>query len=395
MGLMSPSLLWLLGALTLGLPILAVVLGRRIRGRTPWSALGRLGLVVSSQLAAVLLVAAAVNDYGYFYGSWSELSGALTRSIGAGPPPRVSLHGGLPVPGSAFRPGAVVPLTAGSYITVKTYPGFSTRSQWTVRGHLERVRITGPITGLSTSAFVYLPPQYYQHRYAHRTFAAVLAISGYPATDRNLVARLKYQDAMLRDARRHQARPMVIVMMRPTVTFPWDTECTDVPGGPQVATYLTQDVPAQMARRYRVPLTGWGIIGDSTGGYCAAKLSMLSPTTFPAAVSLSGYYRTLQDVTTGNLWGHSHVVRDLNDPEWRLAHLPAPPVSMLLTSSRGEMGPLGLPDMRRFVHLVRPPMRVTTYVTPQGGHTFTTWAPEIPMSLRWLSTHLPTPRGGV
>lgn len=388
MGLMSPSLLWLLGIVTLGLPVAAVVLWRRIPGPAPWPTLGRLGLVVTSQLAAVLLAAAAVNDYGYFYGSWNELSGALSRSIGGMASPRLSVHDLVTVHGGP-HPGASVPLAAAGLVTAHTYPGFSSPSQWPVRGHLETVRIRGPVSQLSSTAFVYLPPQYYQARYAHKRFPAVLALTGYPGNDRNLIARMKYQDAMLRDIRRHQARPMVVVMTRSAVVFPRDTECTDVPGGPQVATFFTQDVTAEISHRYRVPPTGWGVIGDSTGGYCAAKLSMQSPSTFPASVSISGYYHTLQDSTTGNLWGRSGLLRDLNSPEWRLAHMPAPPVSMLVTSSRGELGPLGLPDMLRFLHLVQPPMRVTSYVAAHGGHTFTTWAPQLPMALQWLSAHLP------
>ena len=35
----------------------------------------RVALLGLSQVTAVLLVAALLNDYGYFYGSWSELLG--------------------------------------------------------------------------------------------------------------------------------------------------------------------------------------------------------------------------------------------------------------------------------------------------------------------------------
>lgn len=386
MGLMSPSLLWLLGLLTVGLPLAAVALWRRIPGRPPWPALGRLSLVVASQVAAVMLVAAAVNDYGYFYGSWSELAGAAGLTNATTAVPRLTIHGGPHLPGGA----AVAPLAAVGHISVQTYPGFSSPSQWALRGHLESIHVTGPITRLSTQAFVYLPPQYYQHRYAHQQFPAALVLTGFPTSDQSLIARMKYQDALLRDIRRHEARPMVLVMMQPSVTFPRDTECTDVPGGPQVQTFLSQDVPSEISHRYRVASSGWGAIGASTGGYCATKLSMMNPTTFPAAVSISGYYRTLHDYTTGSLWGGSAVVRNLNNPEWRMTHLPAPPVSLLLQSSKGETGRLGLPDMQRFLKLVKPPTQVSTLVTPTGGHNYLAWAPLLPSALHWLSAHLPT-----
>ena len=37
-----------------------------------------MGLLGLSQVTAVLLVAALLNDYGYFYGSWAELLGGST-----------------------------------------------------------------------------------------------------------------------------------------------------------------------------------------------------------------------------------------------------------------------------------------------------------------------------
>lgn len=390
MGLMSRSLLVLLGALTVALPVVTVMTWSRFtRGgpvRRHWGTLGRFGLVLASQLVAVMLVAAAVNDYGYFFGSWSSLWSGLDAGLaGARSSP-------LTVQGLPHR--AAGPVSAGGVLQVRTYPGFSTPRQWATRGHLETVRIRGPVSGLSSQAFVYLPPEYYQARYAGDRFPAALALTGYPGNDKMLVARMHYQTVLRRDLRRHQARPMVLVMMQPAVTYPRDTECTDVPSGPQVETFLAQDVPSEVAHHYRVLPSGWGVIGDSTGGYCATKLALAHPAAFPAAASLSGYYNALEDRSTGNLWGGSAMLRKLNSPLWRLTHLPPPPVSLLLTSSRGETGPEGLPNLDRFLRLVRPPLAVSTIIAPEGGHNFYTWEPQLPAALDWLSARLPRPAPG-
>jgi hypothetical protein len=82
------------------------------------------------------------------------------------------------------------------------------------------------------------------------------------------------------------------------------------------------------------------------------------------------------------------VLRELNNPEWRLQHQPAPPIALLVSSSRDEAGPLGIRDTRRFLALVRPPMRVSTIIAPHGGHSFSTWAPELSGAIRWLSAQL-------
>ena len=250
------------------------------------------------------------------------------------------------------------------------------------------MHIQGDVSQLGTQAYVYLPPQYFQARYRNATFPAVEVFSGYPSTDTMLVQRLDLQRKLATAIAHHRARPMILVMMRPTITLPRDTECTDVPGGPQVETFYAQDVPRAISASYRVSQTGWGTMGDSTGGYCATKITMGYPVVFRAGVSMSGYYQALQDYTTGNLWGGSQQLRDLNSPEWRLRHQPAPPVSLLVTSSKDEAGPYGIRDTRRFLGLVRPPMQVSSIISPSGGHTFSTWSPQVPEALRWLSAHL-------
>jgi hypothetical protein len=113
---------------------------------------------------------------------------------------------------------------------------------------------------------------------------------------------------------------------------------------------------------------------------------MMYPSQFSLAVSLAGYYVSLQDHTTGNLYGGSTGYRNENSPEWRLQHLPAPPVSVLVASS--QVGEKTYPGTLQFLSLVRPPMHAYSLFLPQGGHNFQTWGRELPQSLEWLSDRL-------
>jgi len=132
-------------------------------------------------------------------------------------------------------------------------------------------------------------------------------------------------------------------------------------------------------------------MGASTGGYCATKIAFNHSDVFTAAVSISGYYHTLQDNTTGDLWGGSSVLRKLNDPEWRLAHQPAPPISMLVTISKEERGPAGYADTQRFLSLVRNPLLVDSIILPHGAHNFASISVVVPRALDWLSARLGGP----
>jgi hypothetical protein len=86
------------------------------------------------------------------------------------------------------------------------------------------------------------------------------------------------------------------------------------------------------------------------------------------------------------------VVRNLNNLEWRMAHLPAPPVSLFVATSRAERGPNGYGATERFLSLVRSPLQVETMILPRGGHSPTSWAQEVGPGLAWLSIRLKAAR---
>jgi hypothetical protein len=212
--------------------------------------------------------------------------------------------------------------------------------------------------------------------------------SGYPGTAEELIARGRYPDALLAGLASKQVAPMVLVMLPPSVTFPWDTECTDIPNGPQAFTYYAHDLPDAVADQFHLHPTGYAAIGDSTGGYCAAKLEALDPTRFTAAVSLSGYFHPALDPSTHGEFDDA-ALRERNDLGWRLKHLPAPPVALLLGTAYDERGADGYNTAAEWMALIRPPMVGRELVLEHGGHNFATWDQEIPYGLSWISTRLP------
>ena len=140
-------------------------------------------MVGGCQVTAVLLVAVAVNHDGYFYGSWSELwglggSGTRTARRGLGPAGRRgwAVAGGR---AAAAGPGRVLP-----------DPGWSSTEQWPTRGRVESVTIRGVRSGLTSHAFVYLPPQYFQKEFAPRALPAMQVLAGVPGSDLGLLRSL-------------------------------------------------------------------------------------------------------------------------------------------------------------------------------------------------------------
>lgn len=379
MTLLGKPLLILLGVIAVLLPVAGVFLWSRCHGPRALRIAQRLGIVLVCQLAALLFVGAGVNDYGYFFANWSQLTGIARQALSPGSQ-HFTVHPRKP-------PTDADPASAGT-ITLLSDEGTHDPTRWSRDGRIESVTVVGAASGLRSHAYVYLPPEYFQPAYARTRFPAAEVMTGYPGDDLNLVRRLRYPDLQARLVREHRAKPMVLVMLRPSITFPRDTECTDVPAGPQALTFFAADVPSQFSYKYRVRPTGWGVIGDSTGGYCAAKIAMTHPLVFRAGVALSGYYFAADNVTTQDLWDGSKVVREFNDLKWRLTHLPPPPVSLLITTSVTEGGLDGYAEAQAFDRLVRPPLSVEMLVASQGGHNFTTWRRVLPTAMSWLSARL-------
>jgi S-formylglutathione hydrolase FrmB len=348
----------------------------RVAGRRASHVLARLGLILGCQVCVIVAALDLVNTSFDFYASWGDLLGAAPASTNPGA--RLALGTGGPS-AEAYRGAPVTPDPAAPRYRLPM-----------AQGRIEPVVIHGTRTLINQPAFVYLPPQYFAPSYRTRRFPVIVALTGYPGNAQNLITHLRLPQTVGREIAARRMPPAILVMLRPTITPPRDTECTDVPHGPQAETFFAEDVPAVLASAYRTAdhAAGWAAMGDSTGGYCALKIAMRHSDRYSAAVSLAGYYHALHDFTTGDLYGHSKAYRNENDLLWRLRHRPPPPVNLLLTTSR--VGEKNYPQTRMFLASVRPPTRIASITLPFGGHHFGTWQRELPPALHWLGTHLNT-----
>jgi hypothetical protein len=379
-----------------------IALWPRVAARSAAHAAARTGLLIVTQLTAIVAVLGGLNAYFSFIVSWSDLIGihasatsqARTAGAGGAVAPIVVTHTQIPASPAAKKAAHARP-TPSAHQTASGPAAYGkagvggAAAGAAANGEILTVQIRGERTGITVPrSYMYLPPQYFQRAYAHRLFPAVLVLTGYPSDPRSEVTRLNLPGAVAAGIASGRLQPTIFVMMFSSVDMPRDTECTDIPNGPQAETFFAQDVPLAVEQSFRVATGagGWAVMGDSTGGYCAVKLAMMHSDRFAAAVSLSGYYMAIQDFTTGSLYGGSAAYRSENDLFWRLAHHPFPPVSVLLTSSR--VGEDNYRPTLRFLSMIRPPMHGYGLILPVGGHNFRTWTREIGQALDWLSQRL-------
>jgi enterochelin esterase-like enzyme len=369
MGLTSKKVLLLAVVIAVALFILTIWLWPRLSKGNWRAVLGRIGLLLATQVSLFASIGLFANHSFGFYASWADLFGqeqapGVVTDYESGPngtklkmlgTQRVSLPGG---------------------------------SEPTVGGRIDKVLVRGETSKINSPAYVYLPPQYFQPEYAHRKFPAAVVLTGYPGTAEALYKKLHFPQTQHELVKQHKTQPTVLVMMRPTVAPPRDTECMDIPRGPQTETFFTQDLRTDISTHYRIgtEARSWGIIGDSTGGYCALKMTMRHPEAYSTAVALSANYRAPLDATTGDLFGGDRQLERENNLLWRQRHLPAPPVNLLVTSSKQ-----GEPNYRhtlRFIEQTKSPSHVASIILDSGGHNFNTWRREIPAAMDWLGDHL-------
>jgi S-formylglutathione hydrolase FrmB len=353
--LTSPILVAVCGVLALSLPVLIVLTWRRRPHGIPGMAVRLLAILLSQALAIGTVLLIGNNTYN-FYNNWNDLLGG-----GNGPAPTVAAGTLVPADGTQ---GRVVSLTVRA-------PGAK-----------------GP-GGERLPVLVWLPKQYDQPQFKRTRFPVLMVLPGQPSTPQGIFEGMAFGQQAAAAIDSGQVKPFVAVLPPIMIDPPRDTECTNVPNGPQAESWLYENVRSQVIAKLRVDRQGthWSALGWSTGGFCAAKLLLRHRELFGAAVSIGGYFTAETDGTTGDLFGGSKQLRNENSPSWLIRQSGARQSNILVVVSaadRDSYRGVAYADGARFIAQTRGTPGVATIVLPTGGHSFKTYRPTIPASLSWL-----------
>lgn len=320
--------------------VAAVVLWPRFAGGGVRPVAARTGLLLGSQALLTAAVVLLVNRYFVFYATWDDLLGGTTTTA--------TVKQVQPSRGAEAA-------AAGPVHRVTTALGPKRRGHQrdpAEDGRVDRLDVEGARSGLGAQAYVYLPPEYFQPRYANRRLPVVIAVSDDGSgsdTGTAWLREARLPDAAVAAIRAGRAQPVIYAAVGAVRRFapvrtpsaspvhggpggpgerrgpsgPGERRgpqapdrshgplggapeaaprpvrpagCLDLPGvaGGQAETFLAQDLPLALAATYRLPETraGWGVAGIGTGGQCAARLAMLHSDRFTAGASLNGRFGT-------------------------------------------------------------------------------------------------------
>lgn len=370
-------------------PAVTALLWSRVRGVPTVQLLQRLSMVLYCQVTAVIMAALLVNNQFALYESWADLFGQNPVVAGSGPEPagNSGTSGSTSGSGSGGTSGGAASGHHGSAVPPVDIPGLGPLPP-AKHGRLVEETVVGPKSRIKAKIWILLPPGYDDPANASKRYPVIEFLPGYPGTPTTWLNALKLQQVADAEIAAHRVQPFIAVLPTMNVAMPRDTECTDIPKGLQVATWLASDVPRIVAQQTRaLPLgRSWGVTGYSTGGYCAAKLTLQFPDTFRAGAVLAGYFTANADANTGDLYGGSEAVRQANDPTWLVSHRPTPPVHLLAVYSTQD--PATNVPTQRFLSAVRPPLQVEQIRLTSGGHNTGVWLSVEPQVLAWLSRYI-------
>ena len=364
MALLSGGLLSVLAALSLVLPVFAVLCWPRMRGPRAARFVQRFSLVLVCQVAAVALVGSWVNDQFAFYVSWHDLLGTPAA---VGPVVQNA---------SAGLTAAAGPLPQGRLLQ-----GGIRELDLLVHGHA---------SGATEPVKVYLPAGYDAPANRGRRYPVVELLAGYHGTPQSWDDAMHVPDVLTREVQAGRVQPFIAVAPAVDLLLPRDIECNDVPDRAKgkAETWLGRDIRSLVLSRFRAQPArrSWGLVGYSSGGYCAVKLLLHHPQWYSAVVAMDASFYAVKDASTGELWGSSPVRREHNDPVWLLQHGVHPDADVLVFTSRQDAE--SYRPTLAFLEAARAPLRTYELIAATGGHNLRALSLALPEMVDWLSAHL-------
>ncbi|MEU8464340.1 alpha/beta hydrolase-fold protein [Streptomyces sp. NPDC029003] len=357
-------------ALTVTAVALPLALWGKVRGPAALRLAARGSMVVFAQATAVLLVFVAVNRDMNFYASWGDLLGTgkyVTAAPDLGPD-------GLG--GKKAEEVKAAPKVRQEFQPVEG-----------LGGRVRKTELDGKVSGVKGDVMVWLPPQYDDPAYKDRTFPVVELIPGIPGTGKSWFQGLKAHEVLEPLMKQGKVQPFVLVSPRAMLLGNADTGCANIPGKVNADSWFSVDVRKMVTDNFRVSgeARSWGVAGYSAGAYCAAKLAILHPDRYGAAVSLSGYNDPGQEPSS--LVAQDPELRRTHNLKAVLQAAPAPPPVALWMSGAEQDGYLSGMDLKA---LAKEPTTVHAEKVT-GGHNLESWSKQLPQTFDWLSKTVKAP----
>lgn len=238
-------------------------------------------------------------------------------------------------------------------------------------------RLEGEVSGITTTLSVWGPPGWTPS--STQAVDVVVFLHGYPGTDHGPAEALGVPSLLPRLTSEGTLRPTIFVVPNLTVDG-HEPDCLDVRGRPQVETLVVTDLVRSL--RATVPhlteqRSGWVLAGISAGAWCAPLLALRHTDQFWGGISLGGY----DAPQLGSLAHADAATRAEATISRVLARTPAEEVNLYFAGTRADSDTAAL--LTNIGEEVRAGENIAEHLADAGGHTWSTWAGQLPDALTW------------
>jgi pimeloyl-ACP methyl ester carboxylesterase len=198
------------------------------------------------------------------------------------------------------------------------------------------------------------------------------------------VKTLSLDKVLARYNQQHLGHEIIGIIPQVNIAGHYDLECMNLPGKrPAAETWLSSDMHSYLSTRLGMHDSKWGVMGVSTGAWCAAMLSIRHPELYSAAASIAGYYRpALPAADPTALQNEMSAKYDLSKAEASLTMTQ----NLYITASLGDR--YSILETKRFLSMKHPHMAVTYKELKSGGHHSQVWVKLVPDALVWLERNI-------
>ncbi|MEU7551332.1 alpha/beta hydrolase-fold protein [Streptomyces sp. NPDC044571] len=357
-------------ALTAIAVVLPLAVWSKVRGPAVVRVATRASMLVFAQATAIALVFLGLNRDMNFYAGWGDLFGTGSYVTAA---PDLGPDG---LGGKKAEQVKEAPKVVQHFEPVEG-----------LGGRVKKTELDGKISGVKGDVMVWLPPQYDDPAYKDKKFPVVELIPGIPGTGKSWFQGLKAHEVLEPLMKSGKVQPFILVSPRAMLLGNADTGCANLTGKVNADSWFSVDVRKMVTDNFRTSgeARTWGVAGYSAGAYCAAKLAILHPDRYSAAVSLSGYNDPGQEPSS--LVAQDPELRRTHNLKALLKAAPTPPPVALWMSGAEQDGYLSGTDLKA---LAQSPTVVHAEKVA-GGHNLDSWSKQLPQTFGWLSTQVKMP----
>jgi len=366
MGLTDKSLYYSLIVLSIAAFISTIYLWPKLAPKKVPHIVGRFGILLLTNLLIVTTLGISLNNYGGFYTSWSDAFGIQSNTT--------TLKDAVNLSSTAKR------------ISASDLKHGKISASGTVT--IERI-LNGKQSGAAGHVWIVLPKSAVNEITKNKSqadlskYRVLQFLPGFPGTPLGWINRLHIVN-FLESAWKTKKLPPAIAVLTDTNLRPGvDGECMNIPHGPQIETWLNQDVHDFASSLLGVLPNHWVVFGSSTGGWCAAELAIRHPDHYIAGASIAGYFSPEPskafDVATKAKLANEYDLRQ----QIKNRH---PAVQIFATVAPSDHG-----SYFQTIHFVNDMGKLIPIQTVQltgQGHNFDAWLPAIAPALRWAGNIL-------